>query len=108
MAKTGRKEQRLRVGDRELPCRVTMGAMVRYKRATGRDVGSLDTGDVEGLVTFMWCCVASACAADRTEFGMTVEELADHLEPAAIEAFYEGMAAGAAEGVKRKAGIAPG
>ncbi|WP_289756931.1 hypothetical protein [uncultured Duncaniella sp.] len=79
------------IGDRKLPCRVTMGAMVRYKRQTGRDISSLDTSDIEGMVLFLWCCVVSACRADGVEFTMDFEEFGDRLEPADLTGFYEGM-----------------
>ncbi len=57
----------INVGGRELPCRVTMGAMLRFKRETGRDVSGMSSDDVSDLVTFMWCCVVSACRADGVE-----------------------------------------
>lgn len=79
----------INVGGRDLPCRVTMGAMLRFKRETGRDVSGMSSDDVSDLVTFMWCCVASACAADGVELGLTLEEFADRLDPSGISEFYE-------------------
>ena len=32
------KEMRISVGGRELPCRLTMGAMLLFKRETGKDL----------------------------------------------------------------------
>ncbi len=79
----------INVGGRELPCRVTMGAMLRFRRETGRDVSGMTSDDVSDLVTFMWCCAASACNADGVEFGLTLEEFADRLDPSGISEFYE-------------------
>lgn len=79
----------INVGGRELPCRVTMGAMLRFKRETGRDVSGMSGDDVSDLVTFMWCCTTSACNADGVEFGLTLEEFADRLDPSGISEFYE-------------------
>lgn len=90
-----KKASVISVGGQNLPCRVTMGAMVRFKRATGHDVSELDTSDIEGVLVFVWCCVASACKADGVEFCMSCEDFADHIEPSDIQSFYDGMAADA-------------
>ncbi len=89
--KTAGQPATIKIGERSLPCRVTMGTMVRYKRQTGRDISSLDTSDIEGMVLFLWCCVVSACRADGVEFTMDFEEFGDRLEPADLTGFYEGM-----------------
>lgn len=80
------------INGKDYPCRITMGAMLRFKRATGHDVSSLDSGNMEELIIFLHCCVASACRADGIEFAMDVEEMADNLEPDALNAFYDGFA----------------
>ena len=56
-----KEERRITVKGVTSPCRVTMGAMVRFKRASGRDVSEISKNDVSDMVLFMWCCVASAC-----------------------------------------------
>lgn len=81
--------RKINVGGRDLPCRVTMGAMLRFKRETGRDVSGMSSGDISDLITFMWCCVSSACVADGTEFGLTLEEFADRMDPESLGRFYE-------------------
>lgn len=77
----------LMVGGKEYPCRVTMGAMVRFKRETGRDVSSLTQNDISDLVLFMWCCVVSASKADGVEFDMSFEDFADRLDGKNLESF---------------------
>lgn len=68
-----------------------MGAMVRFKRESGRDVSELKQNDVSDLVLFMWCCVASASKADGVEMPYGFEEFADLLEPSGLTGFYEGI-----------------
>ena len=92
----------LNVGGRKLPCRVTMGAMVRFKRATGHDASRLDTSDMEEMVTFVHCCVASACAAEKVSFDMPMEEFADNLEPDALNEFYGSMEASKSDDTEKK------
>ena len=44
-------------------------------------------------VAFIFCCVKSACNADKVDFGMDFETFADSLEPDSVNSFYEDMAA---------------
>ena len=79
---------KLTVGGKEYPCRVTMGAMVRFKRATGKDVSQLNQSDIGELVQFIYCCVQSACKADDVAFDTDFETFADSLEPDSLNTFY--------------------
>ncbi len=65
-----------------------MGAMLRFKRETGRDVSLMSSDDISDIIVFMWACTASASAHDGVEFGMTIEQFADSLEPDSVQAFY--------------------
>ena len=82
---------KLTVGGKEYPCRVTMGAMVRFKRATGKDVSQLNQSDISELVQFIYCCVQSACTADDVAFDVDFETFADQLEPDSLNSFYAQM-----------------
>lgn len=64
-----------------------MGAMLRFKRETGKDVSAMNGNDVAELVTFMWCCVKSASSADGVDMPLGLEAFADALEPGDMEAF---------------------
>ncbi len=77
----------------EYPCRVTMGAMLRYKRESGEDVSKLKDDNMEGLVLFLWCCVKSACNADGVDFPYNVDEFADALSPQELNLFVAGVGA---------------
>ncbi len=87
------KLNKLRIAGKEYPCRVTMGAMVRFKNAAGKDVSELKQSDISELVLFIFCCVQSACHADHVDFDMDFETFADSLEPDSVNSFYEDMAA---------------
>lgn len=80
---------RLRVGGKEYPCRVTMGAMVRFKNESGKDVSELRQNDIGDLMLFIYCCVKSASHADGESFDMDFETFADHLDPESVNTFYE-------------------
>lgn len=91
------------IGGKECPCRVTMGALLRFKRETGHDVSTLNEGDVEELLTLLYLCVLSACKADGVEFGLTLEEFADSLDAQEMNSFYASMASGAEKKTVKKA-----
>lgn len=82
---------KIRVGGKEYPCRVTMGAMVRFKNETGKDVSKLERTNISELVLFVYCCVKSACNADKVAFGYDFETFADLMEPESVNSFYEDM-----------------
>lgn len=83
--------KKVRIKGREYPCRVTMGAMVRFKRATGKDIREADQQDLEQMLLFVWCCVKSACNADGVEFDMDSEMFIDMLDPEDFSGFFGGM-----------------
>ncbi len=85
------KKTKIKVGDKEFPCRVTMGAMVRFKNESGKDVSKLEKANISELVLFVYCCVKSACNADKVEFDYDFQSFADLMEPDAANSFYEDM-----------------
>lgn len=90
------------INGKQYPCRVTMGAMLRFKRETGHDASQLDERDVSDLITFLWCCMASASKADGVEFSLSLMDFADQLEPDTLTGFYTSMGEGATAGDAEK------
>lgn len=87
--------------EKEYPSRVTMGAMIDFKRETGKDVNEIDT-DVEQLTMFMYCCVRSACRADKVDFQLTFEQFADGINLEDFTAFQNGMSVEDDDSKKKK------
>lgn len=75
------KKISINVGGRDYPCRLSMGAMLLFKRTTGKEVSQMDGSDVGDLLTFMWCCVACACKADEVEFDIDFERFTCMVTP---------------------------
>lgn len=63
------------------PCRPTMGAMLRFKRETGKEITEITDTSFTDLCTYLYCCVASASAADGKDFNLSLMEFADALNP---------------------------
>ena len=73
------------------PCRPTMGAMLRFKRETGKEVTEIDATSLSDLCAYLYCCVASAASADKISFDMSFMEFADNLNPEDMNAWVEAM-----------------
>ena len=56
--------KKIQVYGKEYPMRMTMGAMRRFKQETGMEVSEMTT-EASLMVVFLFCCVASACNADK-------------------------------------------
>lgn len=76
---------------KEYPCHITMGAMLRFQRETGRDISEMQAGATD-IVIFIWCCTAAACNAEGIEFGLSLYDFADSLSADILKEFSEGMA----------------
>lgn len=87
---------------RELPCRMTMGAMVRFKKESGRDVSEIQNGDISDLILLLWCCIKSACNADEIDFDTAFEPFADSLDAEALKDFISSLASDAVSGEQKK------
>lgn len=81
-----RKAINIQVGDRTYPFRMTLGAMLRFKRATGKEVADLDDSNVEEVATLLHACIASTCAADKIPFSLTFDEFCDNVSVEDLEA----------------------
>lgn len=81
--------KRIQINGKEYPVRMTMGALLRFKRETGKDVSEVKSTDVADMVILMWCCVASACKADGVDFSLSLDEFADSLDPASLKLLEE-------------------
>lgn len=92
---------KIKIYGTEYPIRITMGAMRRYKRETGQDV-SLMGNDIDRLVVFMFCCVASACNADNVPFDMDIDKFADGLDMNDLNGFAEGISPVGGDSKKKK------
>lgn len=65
----------------EYPFRVTIGAMVAYKRETGEDVSSFKGDDMEKLGVLLFHSLRSSCRACSIDFPFSSEdELLDYID----------------------------
>lgn len=97
----------IEIKGKSYPCRLTMGAMLRFKELTGREVTEIKSDGLSDMVKFIWCCTVSACKADGKEFGMSLDDFADSMDSADLESLNaaingEGAAASALDGAKKK------
>ena len=74
------------IGGVSYPCRMTMGAMLRFKRETGREVSEVRDEDVSDLAILLYCCIKSACNADKRDFGYSLEDFCDAVDAEEMQA----------------------
>ena len=90
------------VNGKTYPCRQTMGAMLRFKRETGKEASAISDDSVTDLVTYLWCCVLSACKHDGVEFTYTLEDFADSLTMEDVAKWTDAINQGHTEDVEKK------
>ena len=66
------------INGKAYPCRQTMGAMLRFKRETGKELTEVGN-NLSDMCTYLYCCVASACKHDKIPFDMELIDFADSL-----------------------------
>ncbi len=75
------KRIEISVNDKAYPCSPTMGAMLRFRQETGKEITEIDGGSFTDLCTYLWCCVVSASRREGKEFDMSLLDFADSLSP---------------------------
>lgn len=68
------------INGKAYPCRQTMGAMLRFKKETGKEVTEVG-GNLSDMCAYLYCCTASACKHDGVGFDMSLMDFADSLTP---------------------------
>ena len=81
----------IEVGGKQWPCRLTMGAMLLFKRNMQKDASQINGDDMEELLMFMWCCIVSASRADGLEFDLPFDLFCDMVTPADMARWSEAI-----------------
>lgn len=79
------------VNGEEIPCAPSMGAMLRFKELTGKEVNEIDAGSMSELCKYLYCCVVSACSREKKEFGLSLMEFADLVSPEDMAAWQDSI-----------------
>ena len=74
------------------PCSPTMGAMLRFKQETGKEITQIDPSSFTDLCTYLYCCVLSASKREGKAFNLSLMEFADAITPEQMEAWNQAMA----------------
>lgn len=98
------KQIEITVRGRCYPCRPTMGAMLRFRQQTGREVTEIDPQSLSDLCTYLWCCTVSACRREGIEFDMPLMDFADAVTPDEMARWNQAIAEGADGGTEEAIG----
>lgn len=74
-----------------------MGAMLRFKKETGREITEIDPSSFTDLCTYLWCCVVSASKREGKEFNLSLMDFADNIAPEAMAEWNQAITAGQSE-----------
>lgn len=80
----------IRIDGKAYPCRQTMGAMLRFKKETGKEVTEIN-GSLSDTCAYLYCCTASACKKDGIKFDMSLMDFADSLTPDDLDQWAEAV-----------------
>ena len=75
------KKFQIQLNGKSYPCRPTMGAMLRFHQLTDREVSDIRPDSISDLLTYLYCCVASASKADQIPFEWSLMDFADAIMP---------------------------
>ena len=79
------------------PCSPTMGAMLRFKQETGREITEIDPKSFTDLCTYLWCCVVSASKRENISFDLSLMEFADSITPDSMNEWSQAVTSDSAE-----------
>ncbi len=75
---------KIKIRDKEYPCDFVMGAFLRFKRETGKDVSQIKQDDLEDLLMLMWCCVKCTTQAEGDEFPLDFDTFCNSITPSVL------------------------
>lgn len=85
------KRIEITVNGEAYPCTPTMGAMLRFRQQTGREITEINPGSFTDLCTYLWCCVVSAAKREGKPFDMSLMDFADNLTPDDMQEWNEAI-----------------
>lgn len=87
-----KKKMTIKVKDKEYPCYPTMGAAVRFKDQTGRDMEEMK--GASDFAVYVYCCVMSAYNREHgKQLDMSLQDFCDGILIEDVNALNEEMAA---------------
>lgn len=92
----------IKIDDTRFPVRMVMGALLRFRRETGRDASQMDPSDMGELLLLLWCCTAAASHADGITFPYDYDTFCDKITPGDVARWNEAMAEGQTDGEEEK------
>lgn len=75
-----KKELKLTINGTTYPCRLTMGALVRFAEVTGHEYSEF-TGSLSDACAFIWACLKSASEREKIPFPYDFMEFCDNVDP---------------------------
>ena len=87
------KRIEININGEAYPCSPTMGAMLRFKQETGKEITEIDPTSLTDLCAYLWCCIASASKREGKQFTYSLMDFADSIDPDEMKKWNEAIAA---------------
>lgn len=82
---------------KEYPCRLTMGALKRFKDRTGKELSDIASGEIMLMGLLAYCCTESACSVEGVTFDVDEMRFLDALDMDSMAVFARMLADSAIE-----------
>lgn len=79
------------INGKAYPCSPTMGAMLRFRQETGKEINQIDPESFSELCTYLWCCIVSGAKREGVPFTLSLMDFADSIAPEDMAAWNEAI-----------------
>lgn len=90
------------VNGESFPCFPTMGAMLRFKEKTGREVTEIKGHEISMVCIYLWCVVKSACERQKRKFDYTVQDFLDAIDSETMSEWHNSLERDSGEDSEKK------
>lgn len=85
---------KIKINGKEYPARLVMGALLLFKRESGKDVNELNNDNMEDGMLLIWCCAKCSCQAEGVAFDYDFETFCNSVTPQDVTDWNNSMAEG--------------
>lgn len=93
---------KIKIEGKEYPIRVTMWALLTFKREKGIEISQIEDNDIESLLYYTYLCVKNTCLQDKIDFKYDWGSFIELVEGDPSQALMHAKVEEISDGVKKK------
>lgn len=86
------KKLEITINGTSYPCKMTLGAMLRFKELTGKEVSEISQTEVSAMATLLYCCAASGASSEGKSLDLTPVQFCDNISAEDLNAWASAVA----------------